>query len=59
MARLTIEISEPAWQKLLDLAHLERRSSRDHAAVLLERALGVRGPEPGRGDPEPDGETPT
>lgn len=47
--RLTIEICEAAWARVLDLAMVERRTAREQAGWLLEGAVGLR-QNPGRGE---------
>jgi hypothetical protein len=42
MPRLRIDLAEPEFSALLDLAGRERRTAGDQAAVLIERALTVR-----------------
>lgn len=37
--RLFVEVSEDTFRKVADSAQLDRRSVRDQAAVILERAL--------------------
>jgi hypothetical protein len=44
MSRLTIRIDPPYTERLIALAVRERRTPRDQAAVLVQRAL--TGPQP-------------
>jgi hypothetical protein len=38
--RLYVPLTEAEWERLRTLAWAERRSARDHAALLLAKALG-------------------
>jgi len=40
--RFTVEVSERAFERLVELAVQERRPVRDQAAVVIEAAVGLR-----------------
>ena len=44
MRRIYLAVSDDAFTALADLAHRERRDTRDQAAVLLEQVLQRREP---------------
>ena len=42
MPRFVVDVSDPVFDLVADEAMVDRRTVRDQAAVLIERALGLR-----------------